>query len=64
MIGADFSGHVGDGNRGNENVMGRYGARERNAEGQRVVDLAEMMNMAIVNVYRGLWNWKWHVAAR
>ena len=31
-IGADFNGHVGEGNRGDEGVMGRYGFGERNAE--------------------------------
>ena len=25
VIGADFNRHVGEGNRGNENIMGRYG---------------------------------------
>ena len=25
VIGADFNGHVAEGNRGDENVMGRYG---------------------------------------
>ena len=33
-IGADFNGHVGEGNRGDEYVMGRYGDKARNAEGQ------------------------------
>ena len=34
VIGADFNGHVGEGNRGDDNVMGRYGDKARNAEGQ------------------------------
>ena len=62
VIGADFNEHVGDGNRGNEDVMGGYGAKERNVEGPRVVDFAEMMNTATANVYRGLWNRKSHMA--
>ncbi|KAF3692496.1 hypothetical protein EXN66_Car008172 [Channa argus] len=41
VIGADFNGHVGEGNRGDENVMGRFGLQDRNAEGQLVVDLAD-----------------------
>ena len=51
LIGADFNGHVGEGNRGDEQVMGRHGLKERNAEGQRLVDFAKRMDMAIVNTY-------------
>ena len=40
MIGADFNGHVGEGNRGDENVMERYGDKASNAEGQMAVDFA------------------------
>ena len=38
VIGADFNGHVGEWNRGDDNVMGRYGDKARNAERQMVVD--------------------------
>ncbi|KAI5619407.1 hypothetical protein C0J50_21027 [Silurus asotus] len=51
VIGADFNGHVGEGNRGDEEVMGRYGLKERNVEGQVVVDFAKRMEMAVVNTY-------------
>ncbi|KAK3518664.1 hypothetical protein QTP70_007151 [Hemibagrus guttatus] len=37
VIGADFNGHVGEGNRGDEEVMGKFGVKERNLEGQMVV---------------------------
>ncbi|KAF7663482.1 hypothetical protein LDENG_00210270 [Lucifuga dentata] len=36
VIGADFNGHVGAGNRGDEEVMGKFGIQDRNAEGQMV----------------------------
>ncbi|KAI5107453.1 hypothetical protein C0J45_3091 [Silurus meridionalis] len=39
--GADLNGHVGEGNRGDGEVMGRYGLKERNVEGQMVVDFAK-----------------------
>ena len=51
VIGADLNGHVGEGNRGDENVMGRYGDKARNAEGQMVVDFATRMELAVVNTY-------------
>uniref|UniRef100_A0A3B3BTI6 ribonuclease H n=1 Tax=Oryzias melastigma TaxID=30732 RepID=A0A3B3BTI6_ORYME len=51
VIGADFNGHVGAGNRGDEEVMGRFGIQERNVEGQMVVDFAKKMEMAIVNTF-------------
>ncbi|KAK3540764.1 hypothetical protein QTP86_001600 [Hemibagrus guttatus] len=34
VIGADFNGHVGEGNTGDEEVMGKFGIKERNLEGQ------------------------------
>ncbi len=51
VIGADFNGHVGEGNRGDEEVMARYGIKERNVEGQMVVDFAKRMEMAVINTY-------------
>ncbi|KAK3571765.1 hypothetical protein QTP86_018713, partial [Hemibagrus guttatus] len=51
VIGADFNGHVGEGNRGDEEVMGKFGIKERNLEGQMVVDFAKRMDMAVVNTY-------------
>uniref|UniRef100_A0A7N6AN85 Endonuclease/exonuclease/phosphatase domain-containing protein n=1 Tax=Anabas testudineus TaxID=64144 RepID=A0A7N6AN85_ANATE len=51
VVGADFNGHVGEGNRGDEEVMGRFGVKERNLEGQMVVDFAKRMEMAVVNTY-------------
>ncbi|KAK2918392.1 hypothetical protein Q8A73_002763 [Channa argus] len=51
VIGADFNGHVGEGNRGDENVMGRFGLQDRNTEGQMVVDFAKRMEMAVVNTF-------------
>ncbi|KAK3569315.1 hypothetical protein QTP86_026834 [Hemibagrus guttatus] len=51
VIGADFNEHVGEGNRGDEEVMGRFGVKERNLEGQMVVGFAKRMDMAVVNTY-------------
>ena len=46
LIGADLNGHVGEGNRGDEEVMGRHDFKERNLGGQMVVDFAKRMQMA------------------
>ncbi|KAK3521727.1 hypothetical protein QTP70_015844 [Hemibagrus guttatus] len=51
VIGADFNGHVGEGNTGDEEVMGKFGVKERNLEGQMVVDFAKRIDMAVVNTY-------------
>ncbi|KAK3508896.1 hypothetical protein QTP70_013717 [Hemibagrus guttatus] len=51
VIGADYNGHVGEGNTGDEEVMGKFGVKERNLEGQMVVDFAKRMDMAVVNTY-------------
>ncbi|KAK3525896.1 hypothetical protein QTP70_010950 [Hemibagrus guttatus] len=51
VIGADFNGHVGEENTGDEEVMDKFGVKERNLEGQMVVDFAKRMDMAVVNTY-------------
>ncbi|KAK3556575.1 hypothetical protein QTP70_010770 [Hemibagrus guttatus] len=51
VIGADFNGHVGERNTGDEEVMGKFGVKERNLEGQMVVNFAKRMDMAVVNTY-------------
>ncbi|KAK3573123.1 hypothetical protein QTP86_014136 [Hemibagrus guttatus] len=51
VMGADFNGHVGEGNTGDEEVMGKFGVKERNLEGQMVVGFAKRMDMAVVNTY-------------
>ena len=51
VLGADLNGHVGEGNIGNEEIMGRYSAGTRNKEGSMVVDFGKRMNLAIVNTY-------------
>ncbi|KAK3571545.1 hypothetical protein QTP86_013170 [Hemibagrus guttatus] len=51
VIGADFNGHVGEGNTGDEEVMGKFGVKERNLEGQMIVDFAKRMDMGVVNTY-------------
>ena len=51
VIGADLNGHVGEGNNGDEDVMGKFGVGERNPEGQMVVNCAKRTGMALVNTY-------------
>ena len=51
VLGSDLNGHVGEGNIGDEEIMGRYGAKTRNKEGSMVVDFGKRMDLAIVNTY-------------
>ena len=51
VIGAHFSGHVGEGNRCDEEVMGKFDVKERNLGGQMVEDFAKTMEMAVVFFY-------------
>ncbi|KAK3512329.1 hypothetical protein QTP70_005794 [Hemibagrus guttatus] len=51
VIGVDFNVDVGEGNTGDEEVMGKFGVKERNLEGQMVVDFAKRMDMGMVNTY-------------
>ena len=51
VLGADLNGHVGEGNIGDEEIMGRHGAGTRNKEGSMVVDFGKRMDLAIVNTY-------------
>ncbi|KAK3530004.1 hypothetical protein QTP86_009394 [Hemibagrus guttatus] len=47
---SDFLEYV-QGNTGDEEVMGKFGVKERNLQGQMVVDFAKRMDMAVVNTY-------------
>ena len=51
VVGADLNGHVGEGNNGDEECMGRHGLGKRNNEGQAIVDFAKRMELAITNIY-------------
>ena len=47
VFGADLNGHVGEGNIGDEEIMGRYGAGTRNKEGSMVVNFGKRMDMRL-----------------
>ena len=49
--GVDLNGHVGEGNNGDEECMGKHGFGKRNNEGQAVVDFAKRKELAITNTY-------------
>ena len=51
VLGADLNGHVGEGNIGDKEIMGRYGAGIRNKKGSMVADFGKRMDLAIVNTY-------------
>ena len=48
VLGANLNGHVGEGNIGDEELMGKFGAGTRNEEG---VDFAKRVDLTAVNIY-------------
>ena len=50
-IGEDLNGHVGEGNKGNEECMGNCGMGIKNEEGKRIISFAKAESLAIVNTY-------------
>ena len=52
VTGTDFNSHVGEGNRGDEEVMGRFGFQDRNTDRQMMVHwMVQRMEMAVVNTF-------------
>ena len=51
VLGADLNGYVGEGNIGDEEIMGRYGAETRNKKGSMIVNYGKRMDLAIFNTY-------------
>ena len=51
IIGGDLNGHVGEGNVGCEDVIGKHGFGTRNAGGERIVEFASRTRMAVLNTY-------------
>ena len=51
VLGEDLNEHVGEGNIGDEEILGRYGAETRNKEGSMVGDFGKRMDLAIIKTY-------------
>ena len=51
VVGANLNGHVGEGNSGDEECMGKHRLGKRNNEEQAVVDFAKRMELAITNTF-------------
>ena len=51
LVGADLNGHVGQAADGYQQVHGGKGYGQRNREGERILECAESLNMALVNTF-------------
>ena len=51
VLGGDLNGHGGEGNIGDEIIIGRYDAGTRNKEESMVVDFAKRIDLAFVKTY-------------
>ncbi|XP_047488085.1 craniofacial development protein 2-like [Penaeus chinensis] len=51
LVGADFTGHVGKRSDGYQRVRGGKGHGQRNTEGERILECAESLDMAVVNTF-------------
>ena len=50
-IGEDLNGHVGDSNKGMEEIMGKYGIGDKKGAGESTVNFAQAGNLAIALTY-------------
>ena len=51
VVGADLNRHVGEGNNGDKECIGRHELGKRNNEGQAMVDFAKRMELAMTKTY-------------
>ena len=51
VIGVDLNGHVRKGKKGDEEVIGKYGIKERNLEEQKIINFAKRMKLAVTNTF-------------
>ena len=59
----DLNGHIGCNRVGCENIIGAHNIRERNMEGQRILDFATANNLSVMNTYfqhRDSLKWTWY----
>lgn len=50
MVTKDLNEHVGEGNRGDKEVMGRFGVKEKNQE-EQMMDFVKRMDITVVSTY-------------
>jgi len=51
VIGGDLNDHVGTNVDGYDGVHGGYGFGERNADGQRILEFCDAMELIVINTY-------------
>ena len=51
MIGTDLSRRIGEGNRGDEEMMGRYVFKKKNEEEQLIANFVKRMEGTILSIY-------------
>ena len=51
VLNADLNGHMSKGNKGDDEIMGRYGVGTRNKEESVVVEFAKRMDLVVLNTY-------------
>ena len=49
VVGGDLNGHIGTNVDGYDGVHGRYGFGERNADGERILEFCDAMELIVTN---------------
>ena len=49
VIASDMNGHVGSSNAGYDGMHGGFGYRDRIADGSRILEFADMLNLVVCN---------------